>query len=164
MPMKIFQKGVLEAGLPGEVRITPEELEDLWHAYNLITVGDEVSSLAIRKVQRESSTGSVDSQRIKVNLTIQVTSIDFDPEGEELRLGGLVRSEIEGIRLGAAHLEAAVRDCTLDHKTGCLDGKWQQKVDIMQCHRADRSTRHLKVARAREDDAALHDVVGDESV
>ena len=103
MPMKIFQKGVLEAGLPGEVRITPEELEDLWHAYNLITVGDEVSSLAIRKVQRESSTGSVDSQRIKVNLTIQVTSIDFDPEGEELRLGGLVRSEIEGIRLGARH-------------------------------------------------------------
>ena len=101
--MKVSSKGVLEPGLPGEVRITPEEVEDLWHAYNLVAVGDDVTSLAIRKVQRESTTGSVDSQRVKINLTIRVMSIDFDPEGEELRLSGAVRSDIEGVRLGSRH-------------------------------------------------------------
>ena len=32
-----------------------EDLEDLWHAFNLIVVGDEVHSMAVRKVQREST-------------------------------------------------------------------------------------------------------------
>ena len=102
--MKVYQKGdALDGTKPGEVRIMPEELEDLWHAYNLIAIGDEVTSLAIRKVQRETTTGSVDSQRVKINMTILVATVDFDPEGEELRLSGTVQSEIEGIRIGSRH-------------------------------------------------------------
>lgn len=102
--MQIFIKGgQLQDGVEGAVRMTADSLEDLWHAFNLVAVGDEVTSLAIRKMQRESKTGSVDSQRVKVNLTIRVLSVDFDPQGEELRLAGAVRSEIEGIRLGSRH-------------------------------------------------------------
>jgi protein pelota len=78
-------------------------LEDLWHAFNLIVVGDEITALAVRKVQRESSTGSVDSQRVRMNLTVRVLSIDFDPDGEELRLSGAVRTEVDGVRLGSRH-------------------------------------------------------------
>ena len=80
------------------------------------------------------------------------------------RTGAMHRRGLGGVRLAAAHLEAAVRDRDLDEETGRLDGERQQQVHAKQSRRSDRSTRHLEVARAREDDAALHDVVGNERV
>lgn len=50
----------------------------MYHLYNLIQPGDIVRSSAVRRVQSESSTGSVASQRVKLNLTIQVTKTSFD--------------------------------------------------------------------------------------
>ena len=66
---------------------------------------------------------------------------------------------LDGIGLATANLEAAVRDCALDEQIGRLHDERLQKVHATQCCRGCR-TRHLEVARAREDDAALHDVVG----
>ena len=70
---------------------------------------------------------------------------------------------LHSVGLAAGHLKAAVRDRALNQQTRRLDGKRLQEEDAMQCRRRC-STRHLEVARAREDDAALHDVVGDEGV
>jgi len=50
----------------------------MYHLYNLIQPGDVVRSSAVRRVQSESSTGSVASQRVKLHLTIQVTKSNFD--------------------------------------------------------------------------------------
>lgn len=66
----------------------PEEPEDMWHAYNLISEGDSVRSTTIRKVQLESSTGSSTSNRVRTTLTISVESIDFDTQACMLRLKG----------------------------------------------------------------------------
>ena len=102
--MKLVSKGSLpQLGLSGEVKLLPETVEDLWHTYNLLILGDEISAAAIRKVSKESSTGSVDSQRVRVTLRVRLQSIDFDPEGGELRLGGVVTNEVEGVRLGSHH-------------------------------------------------------------
>ena len=84
---------------PGEVKLVPEDAEDLWHTYNILVAGDTLTATAIRKVQKESSTGSVDSQRVKVKLAVQIQRVDFDPEGGELRLSGRVTNEVEGVRL-----------------------------------------------------------------
>ena len=70
---------------------------------------------------------------------------------------------LNGVGLAAVDLEAAIRDRALDELTRRLDGKRLQEEDTAQTCRC-RRTRHLEVARAREDDAALHDVVGDEGV
>ena len=70
---------------------------------------------------------------------------------------------LNGVGLATANLEVAVRDCAIDEQIGRLHGERLQKVHATQCCRGCR-TRHLEVARAREDDAALHDVVGDEGV
>ena len=91
-----------EAGY-GEVSLLPEEIEDLWQVYNMLTVGDAVAATTFRKVTKESSTGSVDSQRVKITLRVRVSSIDFDPDGGELRLGGVTISEAEGVLLGSHH-------------------------------------------------------------
>uniref|UniRef100_A0A7S4ESU8 Protein pelota homolog n=1 Tax=Chrysotila carterae TaxID=13221 RepID=A0A7S4ESU8_CHRCT len=87
----------------GEAKMRPDEPEDLWHAYNLIVRGDVVSASTFRKLKTESSTGSVDSTRVRVTVAVEVRSVDFDPEGGELRLNGYVRSEHDGIRLGSHH-------------------------------------------------------------
>ena len=90
-------------GEPGEVRLVPETSEDLWHTYNMLATGDALSANTIRKVAKESSTGSVESHRVHVTLAVKLKGIDFDPEGGELRLGGSVLSEVEGVRLGSHH-------------------------------------------------------------
>ena len=48
-------------------------------------------------------------------------------------------------------------------QAGRVGNERLQEVHTMQCRRCC-CTRHLEVAHAREDDAALHDVVGDEGM
>ena len=98
-----FVQGGALIGGSGLIKLNPETIEDLWHAYNLVLVGNSVTAYAVRKVKQESSTGSVDTQRVKVMLTITVKSVDFDPEGGELRLSGVVTNDVEGVRHGAHH-------------------------------------------------------------
>lgn len=70
------------------VTLIPEESEDMWHAYNLISEGDNVRSTTIRKVQNETATGSSSSSRVRTTLTISVETIDFDTQAQVLRLKG----------------------------------------------------------------------------
>lgn len=43
----------------------------MWHAYNLIATGDRVRATAVRKVQRESATGTVGAEKIKCALWLR---------------------------------------------------------------------------------------------
>ncbi|KAG8832529.1 Translation factor pelota [Serendipita sp. 399] len=61
----------------GYVTLRPEDDEDMWHLYNLIQEGDEVRAVALRRVQTVSNTGSTDSQRVRLHLTLQVTRTFF---------------------------------------------------------------------------------------
>lgn len=90
----------------------PEDPEDMWHAYNLISEGDNVRSTTIRKVQNETATGSSSSSRIRTTLTISVESIDFDTQAQVLRLKGRNMEENQYVKvrsgdfIEAAHLIA----------------------------------------------------------
>jgi protein pelota len=74
--------------LSRNITLIPEESEDMWHAYNLISDGNIVRASTIRKVQQETATGSSSSNRVRTTLTIQVESIDFDTQACVLRLKG----------------------------------------------------------------------------
>jgi protein pelota len=52
-----------------------------------------IRATTIRRLQSESSTGSSTSQRVRLNLTITVESVDFDPIVGLLRINGRVSSE-----------------------------------------------------------------------
>ncbi|GAA94892.1 uncharacterized protein L969DRAFT_89848 [Mixia osmundae IAM 14324] len=67
----------IDKDLSGFIVLRAERDEDIWHAYNLIQEGDRVRAGAVRRIQSESSTGSVESHRIKLNLTIKVQKIAF---------------------------------------------------------------------------------------
>lgn len=53
----------------------------MYHLLNLIEEGDAVRAQAVRRVQSESTTGSMESHRVRTNLTIQVTKVAFDATG-----------------------------------------------------------------------------------
>eukprot|EP00523_Entomoneis_sp_CCMP467_P001044 CAMPEP_0168741730 /NCGR_PEP_ID=MMETSP0724-20121128/12672_1 /TAXON_ID=265536 /ORGANISM="Amphiprora sp., Strain CCMP467" /LENGTH=417 /DNA_ID=CAMNT_0008789259 /DNA_START=3 /DNA_END=1256 /DNA_ORIENTATION=- len=101
--MKLLKKQISQKDGGGMVFLQPETPEDLWHAYNLVQDGDEVRCTTVRKVVKESSTGSTTSQKRRVMLTIQVTKVDFDPDVLQLRISGTVTSENDVVRLGAHH-------------------------------------------------------------
>jgi protein pelota len=70
-----------------------DEDEDLWHLYNLLARGDRVTALTSRKVQKTGAVGSSGTDRIKMNLQVEVERIDFDPTTSKLRLSGRIVSD-----------------------------------------------------------------------
>ncbi|PSS35475.1 hypothetical protein PHLCEN_2v1630 [Hermanssonia centrifuga] len=108
----------------GHVSLRPEDDEDMWHLYNLIQEGDRVRAPAIRRVQNVSSTGSTESHRVRLNLTLAVTRVEWSPAtsaGESsasstdpantnsqgstagLQISGRVVSENPHVKMGAFH-------------------------------------------------------------
>lgn len=122
----------IEKNRSGFVTLKAENDEDMWHAYNLVTVGDQVRSIAVRKVivETNSATGSKDSHRVKCNLTIEVKKINYSgvevpsnetnpngglsiatqplkslsaSAGASLHLSGQISKQNEYVKLGAFH-------------------------------------------------------------
>ncbi|KAK1751291.1 hypothetical protein QBC47DRAFT_425466 [Echria macrotheca] len=85
------------------VALLPVEPEDMWHANNLISIGDVVRAHAIRKVTQTSSTGSTISERVHTDLTIKVTSTFFDPAASSLHVSGTVVRENAFVNVGQYH-------------------------------------------------------------
>ncbi|KIL68082.1 hypothetical protein M378DRAFT_158593 [Amanita muscaria Koide BX008] len=120
--MKLVGKHIDKHG-EGHVSLRPEDDEDMWHLYNLIQKDDLVRAPAIRRVQIESSTGSTESHRVRLNLTLQVNRIEFSsssggaqetqadsgaPQSNyqsraSLSISGRVTSENPHVKLGSFH-------------------------------------------------------------
>ena len=101
--MKIVKKNISAKDGSGSVMLRPETPEDLWHSYNLLKTEDLVRCTTVRKVIKESSTGSTTSSKKRLMLTIKLRKIDFDPDALQVRLSGVVENQNELVRLGAAH-------------------------------------------------------------
>lgn len=100
--MKLVHRDIVPQG-PGSVKLIPEEADDLWHVYNLVAKGDRLSAVTVRKVQRESSSGERDVERVKLKLEIEVEAIDYDNVGAVLRIRGKNVVENEHVKIGAFH-------------------------------------------------------------
>uniref|UniRef100_A0AAR2K0X7 Protein pelota homolog n=1 Tax=Pygocentrus nattereri TaxID=42514 RepID=A0AAR2K0X7_PYGNA len=99
-----------------QVTLIPEEAEDMWHTYNLLQVGDSLRASTIRKVQTESSTGSVGSSRVRTTLTLCVETIDFDSQACQLRVKGTNIQENQYVKVShqLAHVEKASEALAID--------------------------------------------------
>lgn len=117
--MKLVHKDIDKHGT-GHVVLVPEEAEDMWHAYNLVMVGDTVKSTTIRKVQTESSTGSTTSNKVRTMLTIAVEAIDFDTQACVLRVKGRNIEENQYVKMGAYH----TLDLELNRKFTLHKAEW----------------------------------------
>eukprot|EP01103_Thecamoeba_quadrilineata_P010548 TRINITY_DN2309_c0_g1_i1.p1 TRINITY_DN2309_c0_g1~~TRINITY_DN2309_c0_g1_i1.p1 ORF type:complete len:387 (+),score=70.83 TRINITY_DN2309_c0_g1_i1:46-1206(+) len=98
-----LKKKVIEKEGNGFVTLYPEHDEDFWHIYNLLTEGDLVTATTVRRVQKVTPTGHSDSERIRLNLTVEIIGIHFEPESGTLRLTGRNTSENPYVKMGAHH-------------------------------------------------------------
>ncbi|KAF2644555.1 hypothetical protein P280DRAFT_465870 [Massarina eburnea CBS 473.64] len=101
--MRLLKSQIDRKDGSGFAILLPEEPEDMWHAYNLIQPSDSLRARAMRRVTKTSDAGSTASQRIALDLTIQVTSTEFDISSGQLHVAGKVSSENEHVKLGSHH-------------------------------------------------------------
>lgn len=71
----------------GAVEITPEDEDDIWTLYNLISINDKVTATTFRKLTYGTK-GSV--KRVEMNLEISVLKQDYDRDCATLRLSGKI--------------------------------------------------------------------------
>ncbi|KZW04072.1 pelota [Exidia glandulosa HHB12029] len=120
--MKLVSKQI-KRDRTGYVTLQPEDDEDIWHLYNIIQEGDTVRATTIRRVQNESATGSVTSQRLRMSLTIQVSKLHFSAgsslastgpasnamaapgtsNGASLQISGRIAAENDNVQMGSFH-------------------------------------------------------------
>ncbi|XP_033230973.1 protein pelota [Belonocnema kinseyi] len=148
--MKLVAKNVDKDG-EGSVSLIPENTEDMWHTYNLISEGDCVSCSTIRKVQTETSTGSSNSYRVRTTLTIRVEGIDFDTQACVLRLKGRNIEENKYVKMGAYH----TLDVEQNRKFTLVKPKWDS-VSLERVDTACDPTQNADVAAVIMQEGVAH--------
>lgn len=101
--MKATKNHIVVKDGSGDITLTPEEPEDMWHAYNLIRANDILSATTQRRVVTETLNGSTTSKKVLTRLTIRVTNLDFDTSVSKLHVSGVVVEENDTVRMGAHH-------------------------------------------------------------
>jgi protein pelota len=127
--MKVLKKQISAKDGSGLVVLRPSTSEDLWHIFNLLQKGDLVRTTTVRKVVKETSTGSTSSQKKRLNLTVQVEKMDFDPQSLELRLSGPTTSESDLVRMGAYHTLKLEMDQNFSLEKECWDQIFLDRID-----------------------------------
>eukprot|EP01064_Diplonema_japonicum_P003273 TRINITY_DN1212_c1_g1_i13.p1 TRINITY_DN1212_c1_g1~~TRINITY_DN1212_c1_g1_i13.p1 ORF type:complete len:410 (+),score=94.56 TRINITY_DN1212_c1_g1_i13:90-1319(+) len=126
--MKLLDKR-FERGGGGTVKVKIEDDEDLWQLYNLVYVGDTVRASTWRKLQSVGTTGNVLTNKIRLNLTVKITSIDFDPQSSLIRYSGKVACENEHVKSGVFHtIEVTPVSATLSGEIGIGKECWDTVV------------------------------------
>jgi len=69
----------------------------------LIQQHDSLRCPTVRKVQKESSTGSSSSEKMRITLTVTVEAVQFDPDSGALRVKGRNITENEFVKMNAYH-------------------------------------------------------------
>jgi len=86
------------------IKIMPENLDDLWHLYNIIEKNNTVSALTERRVEDKGDRLRADrGAKKKVYLGIKAEKINFHEDTNRLRVSGKIIHGPEDVPLGAYH-------------------------------------------------------------
>ena len=76
----------------GEIKLMPENLDDILHLYNLIEKDDLVRSITYRSIeQKDDKIRSKKSEKKKIKLGIEVKEIEFHEFSDRLRIHGIIK-------------------------------------------------------------------------
>lgn len=89
----------------GTIRFTPEDREDIYSLYTLISPGDLVEATTFRKVaiNDASTCGNSEMSKIKMTLCVRVEKVDVDLRSASMRVNGRNMTESEWVKQGAYH-------------------------------------------------------------
>ncbi|UCH72312.1 MAG: mRNA surveillance protein pelota [Thermoplasmatales archaeon] len=73
----------------GEIKLVPENLDDIWHLYNIIDKGDLVRAVTFRTdEQKDDKIRSKKSEKKRMKLGIRVNEVKFHEFSDRLRIQG----------------------------------------------------------------------------
>jgi protein pelota len=127
--MKLLKRDISSKDGSGFVSLLPTTPEDLWHTYNLLQTGDRIRCTTLRKVNKESSTGSVTSTKVRMNLTIEVTKVEFFKDSLEVRISGPNSAESAHVRMGAFHTLTLEMDRQFSIEKQCWDQIYLDRIE-----------------------------------
>ncbi|MFP3910012.1 MAG: mRNA surveillance protein pelota [Archaeoglobaceae archaeon] len=78
----------------GEIKLVPENLDDLWHLKYIIEVGDTVFSLTKRISESDDKLRS-DKEKVTVRIGVRVEKVEFHRFANRLRIAGTIVGGIE---------------------------------------------------------------------
>jgi protein pelota len=97
--MRVTKESIVRG--KGLMKLVCECVDDLWVIYNLIAVGDRVFASTLRKVAVGSQAAV--NERVRLSMEISVEELLFDPDQGEIRVSGIVTTEMEQVKLGSHH-------------------------------------------------------------
>jgi len=75
----------------GIIKLIPENMDDLWHLYNIIDKGDLVKALTFRTVeQKGDKIRAKKGEKKPMVLTIRVENVEFHDFSDRLRIHGII--------------------------------------------------------------------------
>lgn len=127
--MKQYKRVVDPKTCSGFIKLEAQDMEDMWHTYNLIAVGDVVTSTTTRKVKTESASGSTESERMRITLSLSVTNIQYDSLAADLRITGRNVKENQHVRAGAFHTIELGLHRAFSIQKECWDSVYIERVE-----------------------------------
>src|SRR3989338_6694744 len=87
----------------GEIKLTCESLEDLWHVERTLQEGDTVRAKSWRRFKVEGSDDSGEKKEVKIDLMVE--RVEFAKLANRLRVGGKIKSGTpeEFVQTGSYH-------------------------------------------------------------
>ncbi|MHA1143294.1 MAG: mRNA surveillance protein pelota [Candidatus Helarchaeota archaeon] len=85
--MKILEQDLKKK----EIKVQLENIDDLWHVYNILMPSDRIYGKTVRRIRKENERERADSgERVKVFLGIEVEKFEFHPFTTRLRVTGKI--------------------------------------------------------------------------
>ncbi|MEM4281764.1 MAG: hypothetical protein QW470_05415 [Candidatus Caldarchaeum sp.] len=75
------------------VTVVPETTLDLLNLYRVLQAGDMVYAVTSREVKKERGDGSFDSERVRLEIGVELVRKELDPLTRRLNLHGVIRYE-----------------------------------------------------------------------
>jgi protein pelota len=132
----------------GEITLTPQSVDDLWHLEHLITIGSLVFATTLRSVEAASDKIRPEKQeKRQVRLGIRIEQVEFSEYITRLRVFGVIES---GVDIGSHH--------TVNVEPGyqiSVIRNWH-KVDLERIERASKAGREeISILAIEEGEAFL---------
>ena len=75
----------------GEIKLIPENLDDIWHLYNIISEGDLIRAVSYRTDEgKDDKIRSKKSEKKPMKLGIRVVEVKFHEFSDRLRIHGII--------------------------------------------------------------------------
>ncbi len=148
--MKIVTKK-LKTGL---VVVVPEDMDDLWHLYNVILPGDQVAARTVRRVRRDlGDTSRPDKgERRRMFIRLAVEEVALHKYSNRLRVKGkILEGPADFVSLGSYHtinIEPGL-------KTEIVKERWPRPLLQRLQDAASRKGQRLIIIAVEEDQASI---------